>query len=132
MTRALPLASLSLAAALALLPVSAAVAEAQKTPAETRLESAAAVFEHTPALRRLARQRRGARQQLRRGAQRHHVAPLRLGAYRAHLTRRPDAVAHTRLQHRHRQRAVVPRVVAVARVVALQPHVVRRHLRSAA
>jgi len=41
----LPLASLSLAAALALLPVSTAVAEAQKTPAETRLESAAAVFE---------------------------------------------------------------------------------------
>ena len=45
MTRALPLASLSLAAALALLPVSTAVAEEQKTPAETRLESAAAVFE---------------------------------------------------------------------------------------
>ena len=45
MTRALPLASLSLAAALALLPVSTAVAEEQKTPAETRLEAAAAVFE---------------------------------------------------------------------------------------
>ncbi len=45
MTRALPLASLSLAAALALLPVSAAVAEEQKTPADTRLEAAAAVFE---------------------------------------------------------------------------------------
>lgn len=45
MTRALPLASLSLAAALALLPVSTAVAQEQKTPAETRLEAAAAVFE---------------------------------------------------------------------------------------
>jgi len=45
MTRALPLASLPLAAALALLPISTAVAEERKTPAETRLESAAAVFE---------------------------------------------------------------------------------------
>ncbi|WP_313576732.1 hypothetical protein [Brevundimonas sp.] len=45
MTRALPLASLSLAAALALLPVSVAMAEEQKTPADTRLEAAAAVFE---------------------------------------------------------------------------------------
>lgn len=45
MTRALPLASLSLAAALALLPVSAAVAEERKTPADTRLEAAAAFFE---------------------------------------------------------------------------------------
>ncbi len=41
----LSLAPLSLAAALALLPVSTAVAETQKTSAELRLESAAAVFE---------------------------------------------------------------------------------------
>ncbi|MBD7942206.1 hypothetical protein [Brevundimonas guildfordensis] len=41
----LPLIPLSLAAALALLPVSAAVAETQKTSAELRLESAAGVFE---------------------------------------------------------------------------------------
>ena len=45
MVRALSLAPLSLAAALALLPVSTAVAETQKTSAELRLESAAAVFE---------------------------------------------------------------------------------------
>lgn len=37
--------ALSLAAALALLPVSAAVAEEHKTPAETQLEAAAAAFE---------------------------------------------------------------------------------------
>lgn len=37
--------ALSLAAALALLPVSAAVAEAHKTPAEVQLEAAAAEFE---------------------------------------------------------------------------------------
>ncbi|MEN5228404.1 hypothetical protein [Brevundimonas naejangsanensis] len=45
MVRVLSLAPLSLAAALALLPVSTAVAETQKTSAELRLESAAAVFE---------------------------------------------------------------------------------------
>ena len=45
MVRALSLVPLSLAAALALLPVSTAVAETQKTSAELRLESAAAVFE---------------------------------------------------------------------------------------
>lgn len=39
------LAPLSLAAALALLPVSAAVAQEQKSPAEARLEAAAAAFE---------------------------------------------------------------------------------------
>lgn len=45
MVRALSLVPLSLAAALALLPVSTAVAETQKTSAELSLESAAAVFE---------------------------------------------------------------------------------------
>ncbi|KAK0349248.1 hypothetical protein LTR94_033917, partial [Friedmanniomyces endolithicus] len=45
MVRALSLAPLSLAAALALLPVSAAVAEEQKTSADIQLENAAAAFE---------------------------------------------------------------------------------------